>query len=177
MALNNLIDRSDFTGRFVLAVPEGTFHETNLNQIIEQTQAEYLVLLLGAVEYAKLLADCVAGVPVNDTYYKLLFGTTYENTDGDTIIYNGFKHALIGLSYYHYVRYFGTTFTTSGNMELSGVQGNTARLDGLSKSVANYNAGVRYYATDCYDYIWSNSTEFPKWLYTKLDEMTSFIHA
>jgi hypothetical protein len=176
MALNNIITREDFTGSYVLAIPAGTFHETNLDEIIAESQETYLRFLLGDKEYAKLLADCVDGEPENPTYWALLYGGIYTDKDGDAVAYSGFAPALKGFAYHSYVRSFGTTQTTSGNMELSGTQGNTARLDGMTKSVRLYNDAVTYYNGPAYNFTYANKADFPQWQFVNLDNLITFIH-
>jgi hypothetical protein len=195
--LKNLITKADFIGSLLLPVANPT-DETTLNNIINSTQAEYLRLLLGNVEYNRLLADLdVNGEPETAKYNTLLNGSTFV-VDGNTIYFDGFKEALKYFVYYEFLKFNHSKLTSSGNKQFNGNNSENSFADINYKVAVNYNKGVDLYGFDCfgifhhifnsvsflihrtdikyspscYNYMYANIADYPDWYFTGIEQMS-----
>lgn len=95
-------------------IPYNTYQQGDLQVYIDRYEKQYLIELLGVVEYNALVNDLVNGVPVT-TKFLNIFNPIAEEINKKNVTTNGIKEMLKGFVYFHYMRDNMATPTTGGS--------------------------------------------------------------
>lgn len=139
--MDNLIDKSNFTGLTALVGMAQDWNESDLDAYITLYQEELLKRFLGESLYNDLDDNYVASN--GDKWDKLVNGDTYTYTYSGsdyTIKYKGVKELLTYLIYFFYKSDLATGTTGGGEVVSSYENSTVSKLD--RKAIKSFNLGV-----------------------------------
>lgn len=139
--MDNLIDKTDFTGLIALVGMGNDWNSDDLDEFITHYQEKLLKQFLGEDLYNAL--DDNYNALTDDKWYKLVNGDTYEKVSGDksyTIKYKGVKGMLAYFIYTYYKNDLATKTTGGGEVVSSYENSQVSKVD--RKSVRAFNLGV-----------------------------------
>ena len=195
----SFIDSTYFTGE--IAVP-GASSETGLTQAITQYEKEILIKLLGYKLYSLLMADLSNGAPVTQKYIDLVNGKEFTLTfnGSDYLVeWQGLGSLIAYYVFYRYVERNITSFYGTG-VSQSIVQEGWQRVSPESKMINAWERMRELYGkvppeykqyydapklgTDlsvvhemsgsAYNFLLTNITDYPDWVFTPLWNMNKF---
>ena len=195
----SFIDSTYFTGE--IAVP-GASSETGLTQAITQYEKEILIKLLGYKLYSLLMADLSNGAPVTQKYIDLVNGKEFTLTfnGSDYLVeWQGLGSLIAYYVFYRYVERNITSFYGTG-VSQSNVQEGWQRVSPESKMInawermrelygkippeykLNYDrpilgtdlSVVYELSGSAYNFLLTNKTDYPDWVFTPLWNMNKF---
>lgn len=124
--------------------------------------------LLGDQVYLALIADLDNNEPQTAPYINLINGTTYTQTDGQTVNFIGIKEMLTYFVYSEYIK--NNKISQYANIGINPASRNQQEQD---IKYINYNAhlrwnkGVDYFNGQVYDYLLFYQSSFTNWEFTK----------
>lgn len=154
--MNNLIDKSNFTGLIAIVGTNQDWVNSDLDAYITLYQEELLKRFLGEHLYNLLDDNYVADS--GDKWDLLVKGDTYTYSNGGddfTIKYKGLKEMLAYFIYYFYKSELATQNSSTGEVISSNENSTVAKLD--RKIIKSFNLGVDLLGEikeyDCEDYV------------------------
>ena len=154
--MSDIVQLADFeTGLY--EINYNTYQENNLQWYIDKYEKHYLLLLLGADEYASFIADLSGGVPVT-AKFEDIFNSFQEKINDELVISDGMKEMVQGFIYFHYVRDTNTRQTTVGVKRKKGENSTDISLTTayiqkrFNDSVGTYHAIYKYMQENRVDY-------------------------
>lgn len=161
-------DINDFIGEINLDLNNDPNVLANFEAIGNQIETDILRDLLNDKLYNNFIGNTTSGEPVDQIYIDLLYGVTYENPSGETIIYEGLKRMLRYFIYEQYLEYQhsqnGSTGQQFSNQENSTIL-TTSQLIKVRKKIQNkavrlYNKAGIFINDNYTDYFTGNDYSF-----------------
>lgn len=139
-------------------IPYNTYEQPDLQAYIDRYEKQYLIELLGVVEYNAFISDLSSGVPVTPKFL-IIFNPLAEEINTENITTNGIKEMLKGFIYFHYMRDNMVTPTTGGAKRTE--SDNSNNISNTSALIqARFNDSVDDYRGIQY-YIENNDVDYP----------------
>lgn len=138
--MNPIINNTNFVGEFYVANPTGLGVAASLNNIVAINQEKYLRELLGPIYYerfAEWYDTAVADRPSNETFEKLLTGTTFTSTWGIVMYMPPIAEPLKAYCYNAWNERNATQTVAMGEVETESQ--NAAMASATLKVVARWN--------------------------------------
>lgn len=153
----DILNISDFDqGKSKIAY--NTYQQSDLQEYIDRYEKQYLIELLGVVEYKALIADLVNGVPVTQKFIDI-FNPIAEEIHDENVNTRGIKEMLEGFIFFHYVRDNMVTQTTGGSKRTE--SDNSQNISWTSALIqSRFNDSVDDYRGIQY-YIENNDVDYP----------------
>lgn len=164
--ITKLIDRTNFT-EDTIPIPAGLGDE-RLNRYIIEAQESELKPKIGNALYNDLLKN--SG---DANYTALLDGEEYTNTNGDLILFNGLRMALIHWAYAKLIQRNQKTLTPTGYVKKTNQYSEQIEYKELSADVQDYMSLANIYWADCVIYLNEKYADFPKWNTERREKLTT----
>lgn len=153
----DILNITDFdSGKTEIAY--NTYQQADLQYYIDRYEREYLIDLLGVVEYNAFIADLVGGVPTSAKFLTIYNPLAEEINDHNITTY-GMKVMLQGFVYFHYVRDNMVGQTTGGSKRTE--SDNSTNITATSALIqARFNDSVEDFRSIQF-YIENNEDDYP----------------
>lgn len=151
-----LISFADFLE--YLPIPESLESDARLPTAILNIQRGLLVDLLGNALYTDMLSN-----RTEQKYLDLLSGKDYTNSSGYTVRFFGIKPCLVWWAYAEFMRAARVQLTKSGPKVNAVSESENASEEQYLQELQNSNENAARYASECADFLASNSSTYPQY--------------